>query len=368
MTERINVPFTNEHFADFCLKMVGQPYWYGTCGYKATTGLLNRKANQYPSHYGSSRTSRYKKDIQNKAVVADCIGGAKGYAWTGGGQAMLDVIGTDSSVANKYGANNCPDKGANSMFSYAKGKGMAWGSIGTLPEIVGLALHTDGHVGYYVGGGYAVEWRGFNYGCVKTKVSERSWKHWYQLPFINYGENMELSQPSVANISLGSRLLKRGMEGADVKALQELLLRLGYALSKHGADGDFGVETEKAVRAFQKAEGLDVDGKYGDKSHAALMDVIADEDDPEQAEPGTPSEDAPEPMPETPSSAGRKVVIVSDGGKVNIRCGNGAGYARLSQVAPGSTYDYVATASNGWHALALGSKVGWVSGGFSRVI
>ena len=26
----INPPFTNEHFADWCQKMVGQPYWYGT--------------------------------------------------------------------------------------------------------------------------------------------------------------------------------------------------------------------------------------------------------------------------------------------------------------------------------------------------
>ena len=25
------VPFTNAHFAAFCLEMVGQPYWYGTC-------------------------------------------------------------------------------------------------------------------------------------------------------------------------------------------------------------------------------------------------------------------------------------------------------------------------------------------------
>ena len=165
MAERSNTPFTNEHFAAYCLKMVGQPYWYGTCGYKATTSLLNRKAQQYPSHYASSRMSRYKQDIRDKKVVCDCIGGAKGYAWTNGGQAMLDAIGTDSTVSNKYGANGCPDKGANSMFSWAKSKGMDWGTIDTLPEIIGLALHTDGHVGYYVGNGYAVEWRGFNYGC-----------------------------------------------------------------------------------------------------------------------------------------------------------------------------------------------------------
>ena len=33
MPERINTPFTNEHFAAFCLSMLGQPYWYGTVVY-----------------------------------------------------------------------------------------------------------------------------------------------------------------------------------------------------------------------------------------------------------------------------------------------------------------------------------------------
>ena len=48
MADRINTPFTNEHFANWCQKMVGQPYWYGTCVYKATNSLLSRKSNQYP--------------------------------------------------------------------------------------------------------------------------------------------------------------------------------------------------------------------------------------------------------------------------------------------------------------------------------
>lgn len=117
MAERINTPFTNEHFTAYCLKMVGQPYWYGTCGYKATTSLLSRKGKQYTSHYTSSRMSRYKQDIRDRKVVCDCIGSAKGYAWTNGGQAMLDAIGTDAAVPNKYGANGCPDKGANAMFA-----------------------------------------------------------------------------------------------------------------------------------------------------------------------------------------------------------------------------------------------------------
>jgi hypothetical protein len=185
---RVEIPFTNEHFMAFCEKMIGQPYWMGCCLYKATNSLLSRKTNQYSSSYAASRTARYKKDIANQKVVADCIGAAKGYAWTSGGIGVLDAIGADTAYASKYGSNGCPDKGANSMFTYAKSKGMDWGAIGTQPEIVGLALYKSGHVGYYTGNGYAIEWKGFSYGCVKTKVAGRGWTHWYKLPVIQYGD------------------------------------------------------------------------------------------------------------------------------------------------------------------------------------
>ena len=236
MSERINTPFTNEHFADWCQKMVGQPYWYGTCVYKATNSLLSRKSNQYPSSYASSRMSRYKQDIANKAVVSDCIGGCKGYAWTNGGQGVLEAIGTDKTITSKYGSNGCPDKGANSMFSWAKKKGMDWGTIDTLPEIPGLALYKDGHAGYYIGNGYAVEWQGFSWGCVKTQVKKRPWTHWYKLPFIDYGDTSgaQVAVEAVTVYTLGSRLLKNGSSGADVKALQELLNQLGAALTVDG--------------------------------------------------------------------------------------------------------------------------------------
>ena len=82
MSERINTPYTSEHFVAFCLSMLGQPYWYGTVVYKCSETLRSRKANQYPSHYGSSRTARYKQDIANKKVCADCVGLIKGYNWT----------------------------------------------------------------------------------------------------------------------------------------------------------------------------------------------------------------------------------------------------------------------------------------------
>ena len=154
---------------------------------------------------------------------------------------------------------------------------MDWGTIDTLPDIVGLAVRFDGHVGYTVGGGYAVEWRGFAYGCVKTKIKGRGWTHWYKLPFIDY--NDAASSVPEKEIALGSRLLKKGAEGSDVKALQEALMKLGYELPDYGADGEFGSEDKKeALMDFQNDEGLEVDGEYGEKSHAALMDALSDEE------------------------------------------------------------------------------------------
>ena len=107
MPERIDIPFTNEHFSDWCLKMAEKksPYWYGCCVYKATTSKLASKSKQYPEHYGSSRTKRYQQDIASKQVVADCVGGCKGYAWTNGGPGVLESIGTDQKFTSKYGSN-----------------------------------------------------------------------------------------------------------------------------------------------------------------------------------------------------------------------------------------------------------------------
>ena len=72
--EKMSEKFTNNHFADYCEKWVGQKYWYGTCGYKCTTSLYTRKKAQYPSHYTSSREATYKKHIAAKNICSDCVG------------------------------------------------------------------------------------------------------------------------------------------------------------------------------------------------------------------------------------------------------------------------------------------------------
>ena len=67
-----------------------------------------------------------------------------------------------------------------------------------------------------------------------------------------------------------SRILKRGMTGADVEDMQQGLIKAGYSCGGCGADGEFGADTEAALKEFQADRGLEVDGQYGPLSKAAL--------------------------------------------------------------------------------------------------
>lgn len=64
------------------------------------------------------------------------------------------------------------------------------------------------------------------------------------------------------------------MRGDDVATLQSRLNALGFDAGKE--DGIFGVDTDRAVRAFQKEYGVAGDGIFGLVSHSALMGLRVD--------------------------------------------------------------------------------------------
>lgn len=75
--------------------------------------------------------------------------------------------------------------------------------------------------------------------------------------------------------SASRNYLMKGDKGAEVKTMQENLIYVGYSCGKAGVDGDFGQGTDSALRSFQKANGLTVDGKYGTNSKAKLEALVA---------------------------------------------------------------------------------------------
>ena len=78
-------------------------------------------------------------------------------------------------------------------------------------------------------------------------------------------------QPAEETVSVKLPVLARGNESYTVRVLQYLLTGNGYSLPKHGADGDFGAETETAVKAFQSDNGLTADGVVGKATWTSLL-------------------------------------------------------------------------------------------------
>ena len=65
--------------------------------------------------------------------------------------------------------------------------------------------------------------------------------------------------------------LRKGSKGNQVKALQTLLIGSGCSCGKSGADGVYGSGTLEAVKAYQKANGLTVDGIVGQKTWCRIL-------------------------------------------------------------------------------------------------
>lgn len=149
----------------------GWGYVWGTYGNVLTPSLFDYKLQQYPDGVG-----KYADFIRNNWLnrrTADCVGLIKGYGW-------LDT----NSLEIKYGTNGMPDYGANQMHQSATESG----TMDTMPDIVGLAVWKQGHIGVYIGNGYVIEAMGTKYGVVKTELAKRSWSGWCKIPYIDYLE------------------------------------------------------------------------------------------------------------------------------------------------------------------------------------
>ncbi len=71
--------------------------------------------------------------------------------------------------------------------------------------------------------------------------------------------------------ALNPDTLRYGSKGEEVRELQKALITLGYL--KGEADGIFGAQTEKAVKAFQQSKKLTVDGLAGKATRSLLMEA-----------------------------------------------------------------------------------------------
>ena len=147
----------------------GWGYVWGTYGSILTESLFAYKLEQYPEGVGNYED--FIRDTWLGGRTTDCVGLIKGYGW-------LDP----ETLTIRYATNGMPDIAANQMYYSA----VESGTIDTIPEIPGLAVWHDGHIGVYIGDGWVIEAAGTKYGVIKTELKGRGWTHWLKVPYISY--------------------------------------------------------------------------------------------------------------------------------------------------------------------------------------
>ena len=68
--------------------------------------------------------------------------------------------------------------------------------------------------------------------------------------------------------------LQKGDKSSEVEKMQKILIYLGITCGPDGADGVFGGESEKAVRAYQVLYKLSTDMKWGKQCNSKAADVL----------------------------------------------------------------------------------------------
>ena len=149
-------------------------YVWGSHGNVLTSNELKRLEKTFGSHVTDKE--EYIKSHWLGRRTSDCVGLIKGYGW------YDEVSGTI-----KYGTNEMKDVTADGMFNAAVEKG----PISTMPDIPGIAVWHQGHIGVYIGNGYVIHAANTYDGVIKTPITSSGWTHWLKVPYINYIEETD---------------------------------------------------------------------------------------------------------------------------------------------------------------------------------
>ena len=169
---------TNLGLVEYCKAQLGKPYWYGTFGQIATENLLRQKSAQYPTQY------KWTDFIEQYGQrVHDCVGLIKGYLWS-------------ENLNSTPIYNSKQDKDVNGM----KANCVETGNIKSIPELPGVLVFMEGHVGIYIGNGKVIEARGHAYGVVETNLVGRGWTKWGKLDWITYVGDEEMTEEDAKKI------------------------------------------------------------------------------------------------------------------------------------------------------------------------
>lgn len=302
----------------------GDGYIMASYGQNPRTGYLDlnetkvksswKENGWYYTQYSGKKREQALKWRQKCTRVWDCNGMAEGI------YEIHTGICINARARNNY-ASWCGVKGKGMIPAKYRVPGAAvfWSdsSAGSIHHVA--YLYKPVKEGHPEGDWYIIEAKGVMYGVVKSKLYSRKPNFWGIMDkYFDYSATVAAPEETtvVVTPTLGSRVLKNGSEGEDVKQMQTALIRLGYDLGKWGADGDFGDCTEAAVEAFQLDHGIKVNGKLDAATLAALEAAITVLDTPVEAPRYVVIEGGQCYVRTAPNTSGDKLGVAHEGDKL----------------------------------------------------
>ena len=238
---------------------VGWPYVFGARWQYCTPE--NRRA-RYSSDHPTIKTAC--KNF-NGADMAGCAGCKwyPGHKYT----RINDCRGFTYGVLKAVYEWELMGAGATSQWNTEK-NWTAKGEISTMPADTLVCLFVKkGNTMEHTGFGLNNETVECSSGVQYFATRNKKWTHW-GLPKCVDGTVPVRPDPEPAPVKKPT--LRKGSRGDAVKELQQLLIGKGYSCGSKGTDGIFGEDTLYAVKKFQQACGLTMDGIVGPKTWAAL--------------------------------------------------------------------------------------------------
>ena len=188
-----------------------------------------------------------------------------------------------------------------------------------------------------------------SHGCIRLSVANAKWIAENCLAGTKVKIYYGTYDPDLRQQLTGSyQTLKLGSSGSSVKKLQTRLKECGWYSGS--ISGKYDSATESAVKAFQKAQGLTVDGKAGSKTQSALYGSNPAKGNVTTAPTATPA----------PTQAAIGTATVKTGGSVlNMRTKASTSASVATRLKNGAKVEVLESGAT-WTKVRSGSKTGYV--------
>lgn len=229
---------TGQGLVEHAKSLLGTPYFYGSKLKILIESFMMSMHKAYPNIV----TSQYIQKARNKGMV---------------GKVCVDCSGLISSYTKKV-------LGSAQLYSQAYTR---------LPIsqyqnfAIGTVLWRKGHVGIFSKEDnkyFVYESKGIDWGVVKSVFDSSKWTCGLTFSWIDYSYKINLAPISTAkgtNPYKEPKInIKKNMIGEGVRWLQWELVEAGYKID---IDGEFGNQTEEALKAFQTSCKISADGICG---------------------------------------------------------------------------------------------------------